>query len=144
MRGPAPAREGSILLDTCALVWLSNGDPISEAAREAVAAAARQGGVLASPVSAWEVGLLAERGEARFLPDPEAWFARLMTAPGIAPAPLDWRISLAASSLPEPFPGDVADRLLFATARLLAVPLLTRDARLIAYSIASGPEIIEC
>ena len=51
-----------LLLDTHALLWLDNGDPLSAAAHEAIRQAAPAGGVLVSPVSAWEIGLLVSKG----------------------------------------------------------------------------------
>jgi two-component system nitrogen regulation response regulator GlnG len=47
-----------LLLDTHAALWLDNGDPLSAAAHQAIRRAAPAGGVLVSPVSAWEIGLL--------------------------------------------------------------------------------------
>jgi len=48
----------AVLLDTCAVIWLANGDPMVPAALAAVEHARRPQGVFVSPISAWEVGLL--------------------------------------------------------------------------------------
>jgi PIN domain nuclease of toxin-antitoxin system len=136
-----------LLLDTCAVIWLANGDPMAREARGAVLGAALAGGVLVSPVSAWEVGLLARprAGAAvRFMPDPATWFARFMAGPGIVAAPFTWDIALAASNLPEPLHADPADRLLIATARSLNVPIVTRDERILSYGRAGRLAVIAC
>jgi len=53
-------------------------------------------------------------------------------------APLTMRAALASCFLPEPFPGDAADRMLVSTARELAIPLLMRDRLILAYAAESG------
>jgi hypothetical protein len=86
----ADARPRAVLLDTCAVIWLANGSAMAEVAVAAIVQAGLAEGVFVSPVSAWEVGLLARLSQARpvrFLPDPKAWFARVMAGPGIRPAP---------------------------------------------------------
>ncbi|MBI2504540.1 MAG: PIN domain-containing protein [Candidatus Latescibacteria bacterium] len=57
-----------------------------------------------------------------------------MTAPGISLAPLTPEIALASSRLPGELPGDPADRIIVATARILNATLVTRDKKIIAYS----------
>ncbi|MCS6931201.1 MAG: type II toxin-antitoxin system VapC family toxin [Acetobacteraceae bacterium] len=133
----------AVLLDTCAVIWLANGDPMEPAALAAVEHARRRQGVFVSPVSAWEVGLLSRprpgRGPAlRFDPDPQAWFARVMAAPGVKEARLTPRVAIAASWLPGEFHGDPADRLIVATAREMGVPVVTRDRAVLGYGGVVG------
>jgi PIN domain nuclease of toxin-antitoxin system len=47
-------------LDTCALIWLANGDVIKDSAMASIIAAVSSNSVLVSPVSAWEVGMLSK------------------------------------------------------------------------------------
>lgn len=140
-------RDGALLLDTCALIWLANGDAMAPAALQRIADAAASGGVLVSPISAWEIGLLARPLQARslrFHPDPASWFDRFVRRPGVALAPFTPAMAIAASSLPEPQLGDPADRLLVATARALGVALVTRDGRLLDYSDAGHVAAVRC
>lgn len=116
---------GAVLLDTCAVTYLANGDPMSRACQDAVPSAALGAGVLVSSVSAWEVGLLARpanRSRLQFLPDPKTWFARVLAAPGLRLGPLTPDIAVDSSTQPGAPRGDPADRLLIATARSLNVP----------------------
>jgi PIN domain nuclease of toxin-antitoxin system len=53
-----------LLLDTCALIWLANGERMSSESINAIEQAALNNGVLVSPVSAWEIGLLASSKKA--------------------------------------------------------------------------------
>ena len=138
----------ALLLDTCAVIWLANGDPLPAQVVAAIRRAALRGGVHVSPVSAWEIGMLANprgsRPAQRFLPDPKTWFARLMTGPGIRMAALTPDIAVDASQLPGDLHGDPADRVLAATARHLGVPLVTRDAKLIAYAGQGHLQVLAC
>lgn len=148
MRARQPEAE-EVLLDTCAVIWLQNATAMIQSAVEAVFRAARSDGVLISPISAWEIGLL-ERPEARrspalqFLPDAKTWFRRTMTGPGIRAAPFTPDIAVDASLLPGQFHNDPADRIIVATARHLAIPIVTRDRRIIDYARAGYVDVIPC
>jgi PIN domain nuclease of toxin-antitoxin system len=129
----------AVLLDTCALIWLANGDPLASGATAAIVQAGLQGGIFVSPVSAWEIGMLsrAEPGRTRplrFQPDPKTWFARFMAGPGIREAPFHPDIAIDSSFLPGEVHGDPADRMIIATARHLGVPAVTRGSKIIDYA----------
>ena len=48
-----------LLLDTCAAIWLVNGDPMSANSRDAIVAAQTNNiGVYVSPMTAWEIATL--------------------------------------------------------------------------------------
>jgi PIN domain nuclease of toxin-antitoxin system len=137
----------AVLLDTCSVIWLAQGDPMAEEALAVIAHAAATEGVYVSPISAWEVGMLSRPRSGRsmtFLPDPSTWFSRVMAAPAIRPAPFTPVIAIAASHLPEPLHGDPADRLLIATARALAMTIVTRDSKIIAYAAAGHLTVVSC
>ena len=102
--------SGAVLLDTGAVIWLANGAAMSASATEAIV----QGGVLVSPVSAWEIGMLCWKRGLQCLPDPKTWFARFMAGPGIREAALTPAIAVDASYLPGDLHGDPGDRLILA------------------------------
>lgn len=148
MSGDEEEQPRAVLLDTCAVIWLMNGSlPLPVFA--ALVHAGLADGVFVSPVSAWEVGLLskpkAARGPGvRFLPDPKTWFAKVMAAPGIREAALTPDIAIDAYTLPGHLHGDPGDRLIIATARHLNIPIVTRDAKIIAYADAGHMRVIPC
>lgn len=120
-----------------------------EAALTSITEAGRAGGIMVSPVSAWEIGMLSNGRPGRgaglqFLPDPKTWFAKLMAAPRIRAAPFTPEIAIDASFLPGDLHADPADRLLIATARHLAAPIVTRDSRIIVYAASGHVEVIRC
>lgn len=122
----------TLLLDTHAWVWAAlEPRRLSARARAAVADPAHV--LLVSPISCWEVAVLREKGRLDLPGTAEAWVADALAAPGVEAAPLTCEIALAAATLPPPFHGDPADRFLVATARRLAIPLVTADARIRRY-----------
>ena len=138
----------ALLLDTHAAIWLAEGQ-LDEETVEIVIYAGLADGVYVSPISAWEVGLLARpkaggRPALEFRPDPLGWFARLMAQPIIRPAPLTPSIAITASFLPSPFHNDPADRLLVATAREMNIALMTRDSGILAYGEAGNVKTQRC
>jgi PIN domain nuclease of toxin-antitoxin system len=136
-----------VLLDTCALIWLAQ-EELSEKALDALDHAAANGGVFVSPVSGWEIGLLARgRGgvpKFRFLPDARTWLTRALSRPELRHAPLSATAAFEASSLPEPLHGDPADRLLIATAREMDLALATGDEPILAYGRAGHVKVLAC
>lgn len=143
------AAPNAVLLDTCAVIWLANGDPMAADVLAAISHAALADGVFVSPASAWEVGLLSrvrndKQPSVSFLPDPLSWFARFMNGPGIKEAPLLPEIAIASSHLPEPLHGDPADRLIIATARHHQIPIITRDRKIIDYAALGHVGVIAC
>lgn len=141
--------QDGVLLDTCAVIWLATGAPMAAPALAAIQQAGNGAGIFVSPVSAWEIGLLARPRPTRpaamtFLPDPKTWFARLMAAPGIREAPLTPGAAIDASSLPGELHGDPGDRLIIAIARDRNLPLVTRDALILAYGRAGHLATLAC
>jgi PIN domain nuclease of toxin-antitoxin system len=67
-----------------------------------------------------------------------------MAGPAIRTAALTADIAIAASQRPDPFHSDPADRLLIATARHRGMPIVTRDAKIIAYAAAGHVSAIPC
>jgi len=134
----------SVLLDTCAMIFVATGRAMTPDARQEIRAASLAGAILVSPVSAWEVGLLAARRRVRFRPDPQTWFQRFMAYPGVRLTPLSPDIAIASSYLPEPLHSDPADRLLIATARALQIPIITRDSHILSYARAGFVAAISC
>ena len=80
----------------------------------------------------------------QFLPDPKTWFATLMAKTNFHSATLTPGIGVDAAYLPGHLHQDPADRLLIATARQMRLPLVTRDARIIAYAGCGHLRVISC
>jgi PIN domain nuclease of toxin-antitoxin system len=145
----ADALPARILLDTCAVIWLSNAEPLPIRVVEMIRHAGQAGGVFVSTVSAWEIGLLSRpkpnrRPAPEFWPDPKTWFARFLSMPGIEETPITAAIAIDASFLPGDFHADPMDRLIIATARHLGMPIVTGDRKILAYAEAGFVRVIPC
>ncbi len=134
-----------LLLDTCATVWISCDDDVSEDALEALDNAHKFGeAVFVSPITAWEIGLLTARGKVNLMMPPDRWFERLLQAPGLRLAEMPPKVLIASSFLPGAPPKDPADRIVVATAREFGFVLVTRDKPLLAYAEQGHFRALRC
>jgi PIN domain nuclease of toxin-antitoxin system len=134
-----------LLLDTCALIWIANDEPIGKEARNAIAAAlTADEAIFVSPITAWEIGLLAARSRISLQMSPEKWFDRLLGAPGVRLADIPPSVLIASSYLPGDTPADPADRIIVATAREYDLRIVTRDRRLLAYAESGYCRALAC
>src|SRR5258708_19763295 len=90
----------TVLLDTRAMIFVANGEATDPKAQQKIMAAATSDGILVSPVSAWEIGLLSGKKGIVFQPDPSAWFQTFLAYPGVRLTPLTPEIAIASSFLP--------------------------------------------
>jgi PIN domain nuclease of toxin-antitoxin system len=135
----------SLLLDTCALIFLTDKVRMAAAAIDAMRAANEGAGTTyVSPISAWEIGMLTAHGRLQLLIRPERWFANLFDAPGVALAPLSPDLLIASSYLPGKPPKDPTDRIIAATARELGATLITRDRALLDYGEQGHMSAVAC
>jgi PIN domain nuclease of toxin-antitoxin system len=141
---PGPV-QSPVLLDTCAAIWLMNGDPITPASRAAIRSArAANLGVYLSPFTAWEIGTLVRKGRLHLTLSPEVWFETLLAMPGVRLAALTPRLLIASTALPGKPPADPADRIIAATARLYGYRVITRDGKLLTYARNGHIQATKC
>ncbi|HLJ00826.1 MAG TPA: type II toxin-antitoxin system VapC family toxin [Bradyrhizobium sp.] len=134
-----------LLLDTCALIFITANAPESGQAKAAMQRAYEADElVYISPISAWEIGLLVSRGRLNLSLSPERWFDSVLQKPGVALADLSPEVLIAASFLPDMPLRDPADRIIAATARQYGFTLLTRDKQLLAYSDKGHIRALPC
>lgn len=125
----------SLILDTHSWILLMEGDPSLAGGTfvEAAEEASGEGQLVVSAISIAEVALLAAAGRVRFVVPVTAWLREALETPGLQVVDLDVRVAAEGAELPGSFPGDSADRLIVATARLLGGRLATADPALQAY-----------
>ena len=86
-----------------------------------------------SAISCWEVAKLVER-QRLSLPCPVFdWIQQALSYPGVSLLDLSPRICVESTQLPGTFHRDPADQIIVATARVFDVPLVTVDAKILAY-----------
>jgi PIN domain nuclease of toxin-antitoxin system len=123
-----------IVLDTHALVWWVNGDGLlSNKAKTAIERELRGGQIIVSAISAWEIAMLVEREKLVLSMDVGSWLAAVAEIENVRFVPVDVEVAVKSVVLPGEFHKDPADRMIVATARKLAAPLVTKDEKILAY-----------
>jgi PIN domain nuclease of toxin-antitoxin system len=133
-----------ILLDTCAALWLANKSyMLDEALNELETIQRLDGGIMVSPITAWEIGRLVSLERVILTLDPQTWFSAFLKC-GVRLADMSPAVLLASASLPGPFLKDPADRILAATARAFGYRLMTRDGPLLDYAAKGHIAALPC
>ena len=133
------------LLDTCAVIWLAQGDPWREPAASELPKNLERGAQLfVSPITAWEVGMLVAKGRMALALNPDLWFQRFCDLPGITLAAMPPSVLVASTTLPDRPSGDPADRILIATARAFGYVLVTRDEKILKYGACGHVQVMAC
>lgn len=124
-----------IVLDTHTLVWWVSGDSnlSAPAANRIRQEQANNGSILISSISAWEIAQLVERGRLSLSMDVSDWMNLVAQIPAVTFVAVENEIAIKSVSLPGEFHKDPADRIIVATARKFAAPLITKDEKLLAY-----------
>jgi PIN domain nuclease of toxin-antitoxin system len=120
------------VLDTHAWIWWVDRDPhLGRATLDALDGMPSDSRPYLSDISLWEVAMLVERGRVSFTMPLAEWLEAAAHPRSVRVVPITPSIAAGVAALPPRFHRDPADRVIVATCRVLAAPLLTRD-RLIA------------
>jgi PIN domain nuclease of toxin-antitoxin system len=124
-----------IVLDTHTLIWWASGDAeqLSAAALQAIESELDGGKIFVSAISAWELSMLVAKGRIALSMDVAEWLSYVGDIEAVRFVPIDNEIAVKSTELPGEFHKDPADRLIVATARKLAAPLVTVDEKIRAY-----------
>ena len=124
-----------IVLDTHVLLWwlAGEGDLTRPARRCIERHVGDAGAIKVSSISAWEIGMLVQKGRLALSIDVVDWVRRAEQIPSVSFEPVDNNICLQSTLLPEPLHRDPADRIIVSTARELNCPLITADRKLLDY-----------
>jgi PIN domain nuclease of toxin-antitoxin system len=121
-----------ILLDTHIGFWWVRADP-SLTATQLQHIQTSQADLGVSVISVWGLAMLERSRRVNVSRPIEDWVHDALAYPGVRLLDLTPEIAIASTRLPDPFHKDPADRILVATARALAIPILTADAKILAY-----------
>jgi len=124
-----------IVLDTHALIWWVNGDALLKpSAKTAIEdTLTRDGSVLVSAISAWEIAMLAQRGRIDLAMALDEWLRAVDHIEGVAFVPITAQLAAQSVVLPGDFHKDPADRLIVALAREQNAVLVTADEKIQRY-----------
>ena len=122
----------SLLLDTCAVIWLASGsDLISKRTRQFIDEASI---VYVSPISMWEIARKERKGTLVLPLPPKEWFDRVIEQHDLSVLPLTPETMFHAAGLPD-IHKDPADRFIIAAALLEKLPVITADANFPRYGV---------
>ena len=125
------------LLDTCALVWLANGnDRMPVRIRKELAAADE---LSVSSVSAWEISRKLQKGTLILDDDMRTVWTNLVESYRLKVLPVTPEIAIVSTELPE-IHKDPADRFIIATAKVGKLKVVTSDGRFPEYGI----DVLDC
>lgn len=124
-----------IILDTHALLWWASGDTeqLSAVAAQAIEAELNGGQIRVSSISSWELAMLVAKGRIALSMDIGEWLSIVSQIEAVSFMPVDNEIAVKSVELPGEFHKDPADRIIVATARKLAAPLVTADDKIRGY-----------
>ena len=124
-----------VVIDTHILVWwVSDSSTLSTAAKRTIKSTlSKNGDILISSISAWEIAMLVEKGRLVLSMDVESWLDEVAQIDGVRFLPIDNEIGVKSTALPGDFHKDPADRMIVATARKFAMPLITADEKILQY-----------
>lgn len=127
--------DSPLVLDTHSWVWLLEGrEDLGSLFVSAAEAASRDGRLYVCSISIAEVALYVSAGRIRLVVPVSAWLQEAVETPGLRILDVDIAMAVEAAGLPGEFPGDAADRMIVATARLTGGRLATADPELQRYA----------
>ena len=130
-----------ILLDTNVVVRIVTGEGlIGRVARDLLDDSDR---LSCSVMVQWEIATLARKGQLRFEMPVDVWLEQAARLLDYTEVSVTGRIARDAGSLPGPIRGDPGDRIMIATARAVACPLMTTDEAILSYAGAGHLEAID-
>ena len=132
------------LLDTCAVLWLVEGAPLSRDANVALSRGRKKRSLFVSSMSAWEIGILISKGRLPTTKDAVSWFQDAVDMIGAQTADVSLQALVVSSFLPRPVHNDPADRILIATARENDLTIITRDRAILSYGAAGHVRTLAC
>ena len=124
----------TILLDTHVWIWLSlkKQGLLSAKAKKAIKTADQK---WISAISGWELAKLVEKNRIGFSIPTLTWIRRSLNQYNIKVADLSPEIAVESTIL-RGFHKDPADQIITATSRILGMPLLTSDRRILEFQEA--------
>ena len=124
-----------MLLDTCAALWMTKDQPLSDAAvHELDRAFDLDQTIFVCPITVWEVGLQMAKGRMTVATTTQLWYESLTSTRGIAFSDLSPLVLLASTQLPAFDNRDPADCIIIATAREFGMRIVTRDRKILDYA----------
>lgn len=134
----------NLLLDTCAMIFVSLDSEMRSEASQAIRLASEEGRLRISPMSAWEIGMAMSKGRLKSPFSATEFFRRFLGNLNAQLCALTPEILIDSSYLPANPHDDPTDRILIASARTLDMILVTRDRPILDYGRAGHLRTLAC
>ena len=121
-----------VILDTCALLWLANGD--KKISRATLKQINESPAVYVSAISGFEIAIKVAKGKLALPHAPQEWFEKVVEHHGLTVLPLELNVCIAAAGLP-PIHNDPCDRFIIASAKLNDLTVVTTDESFEKYGV---------
>jgi len=124
----------AVLLDTCALIWLGNGDAmLSLDARQLIEESET---VYVSPISLWEISNKCRKGKLHLKYPAREWFDKILKKYRLTMLPITNEVMFLAGELEEHHK-DPADRMIIASALVEGLVVITADRNFPLYGVST-------
>ena len=121
-----------LLLDTCAIIWLTNLD--GELSQEARSVISEADCIFISSISGWELGNFIQKKKLALPLPVHEWLDKVLRDKNISVLNVDLDIACSANNLPL-IHRDPADRLIIATALKHNLSIITKDRKFLDYGV---------
>ncbi len=127
--------KNDILIDTHILHWfVSRSSALNIRLQKKIEEISERGLIFISAMSIWEIALLVRKRRMTLSTPIEKWVDIAMSFQNFKLVDLDSQIGIEANNLPGFFHEDPADRIIVATSRILDIPLITCDQKILDYA----------
>jgi PIN domain nuclease of toxin-antitoxin system len=127
-------KQHKILIDTHVWLWaMAGSSALTKEFIQSFERILKFNGVLISPMSIWEIGMLVDKKRIEIEMDVMDWIEHSLDTPGVTLAPITPQIAIQSTRLAGTVHGDPVDRLLIATAHVENAILVTCDEKIIHY-----------
>ena len=133
-----------LLLDTCAVIYLSLASGMKPETVLALKNAAESNRLFVSPITAWEIVKSKKRDKIALTDDPLTFFSEFIENSNSSLCELNAEILIKSWLLPGQFHKDPMDRIIVATARQFDLTLVTSDRAILAYGQQGHVKTLAC
>ena len=133
-----------LLLDTCAVIYLSLAERLKPDTVLAINNAAKSNSLFVSPITAWEIVKSKKRDKVALTDDPFTFFNEFIETSNSSLCELNAEIMIKSWLLPGQFHKDPMDRIIVATARQFDLTLVTSDRAILAYGQQGHVKTLAC
>ena len=128
-----------IVLDTHTWIWWVHGDSQLPQTDADFIKQHESDAIGVSAISCWELAKLYQYQRINLSCELSEWLDLALNYPGLRLLPLTPAIAVESTRLPGIFHRDPADQIIVATARIHDCPLVTQDAKILAYPHVKKP-----